>query len=47
MSQRILGMGDVLSFIEKAEEQFDEDQAAAMEKRMKRGEFTFEDFLAR
>jgi signal recognition particle subunit SRP54 len=46
MSQRILGMGDVLSFIEKAEEQFDEDQAAAMEKRMKRGEFTFEDFLA-
>ncbi len=46
MAQRILGMGDVLSFIEKAEAQFDEDQAAALEKRMRRGEFTFEDFLA-
>jgi len=46
MSQRILGMGDVMSFIEKAEAQFDEDQAAAMEKRLKRGEFTFEDFLS-
>jgi signal recognition particle subunit SRP54 len=46
MAQRILGMGDVLSFIEKAEAQFDEDEAAALEKRMRRGEFTFEDFLA-
>jgi len=45
MSQRILGMGDVLSFIEKAEAQVDEDQAADLERRMKKGQFTFEDFL--
>src|SRR5918997_1435544 len=45
MAQRILGMGDVLSFIEKAEQQVDEDRAAEMEKRLKKGQFTFEDFL--
>jgi signal recognition particle subunit SRP54 len=45
MSQRILGMGDVLSFIEKAEAQVDEDHAADLERRMKKGQFTFEDFL--
>ena len=45
MSQRILGMGDVLSFIEKAEAQVDEDRAADLERRMKKGQFTFEDFL--
>jgi signal recognition particle subunit SRP54 len=45
MAQRILGMGDVLSFIEKAEQQVDEDRAAEMERRLKKGQFTFEDFL--
>jgi signal recognition particle subunit SRP54 len=46
MAQRILGMGDVMSFIEKAERQFDEDEAKAMERKLRRDEFTLEDFLA-
>jgi len=46
MAQRILGMGDVLSLIEKAEEQFDEDQAKELERKLRRNEFTLEDFLA-
>jgi signal recognition particle subunit SRP54 len=46
MAQRILGMGDVLTFIEKAEAQFEADEAAEMEKRLRKGEFTLEDFLA-
>jgi signal recognition particle subunit SRP54 len=46
MAQRILGMGDVLSFIEKAERQFDEDEAKALERKLRRDEFTLEDFLA-
>src|SRR3954462_6874434 len=46
MAQRILGMGDVLSFIEKAEQQFDEDQAKELERKMRRNEFTLEDFLS-
>src|SRR3954462_15233313 len=45
MAQRILGMGDVLSFIEKAEKQFEEDEAAELERKMRKGEFTLEDFL--
>ena len=45
MSSRILGMGDVLSLIEKAEEAIEADEAAEMEKRMRSGEFTFDDFL--
>jgi len=45
MAQRILGMGDVLSFIEKAEGQFDEQQAKELERKMRRNEFTLEDFL--
>ncbi|HEX2085884.1 MAG TPA: signal recognition particle protein [Solirubrobacteraceae bacterium] len=45
MAQRILGMGDVLSFIEKAEQQVDEERAAEMERRLRKGQFTFEDFL--
>src|SRR5213079_3596166 len=45
MAQRILGMGDVLSFIEKAEKQFEDDEAAELEKKMRKGEFTLEDFL--
>jgi signal recognition particle subunit SRP54 len=46
MAGRILGMGDVLSLIEKAEAQFDAKQAAAMEAKMRDGVFDFEDFLS-
>jgi signal recognition particle subunit SRP54 len=45
MAQRILGMGDVLSLIEKAEKQYDEDEAKALERKLRRNEFTLEDFL--
>src|SRR3954447_1643295 len=45
MAQRILGMGDVMSLIEKAEQQLDEDEAKRLEKQLRRGEFTLEDFL--
>jgi signal recognition particle subunit SRP54 len=46
MASRILGMGDVLSLIEKAEEAIEEDEQAAMEARIRTGQFTFDDFLA-
>jgi signal recognition particle subunit SRP54 len=45
MAQRILGMGDVLSLIEKAEQQFDEDDARALERKLRRNEFGLDDFL--
>jgi signal recognition particle subunit SRP54 len=45
MAQRILGMGDVLSFIERAEQQLDEERAKELERKLRRDEFTFEDFL--
>jgi signal recognition particle subunit SRP54 len=45
MSQRILGMGDVMSLIEKAERQFDEDDALALERKLRRNEFGLDDFL--
>ncbi len=45
MAQRILGMGDVMSLIEKAERQFDEDDAAALERKLRRNEFGLDDFL--
>jgi signal recognition particle subunit SRP54 len=46
MASRILGMGDVLSLIEKAEEAVEEDEQRAMEERMRKGQFTFNDFLS-
>jgi signal recognition particle subunit SRP54 len=46
MASRILGMGDVLTLIEKAEEAVAEEDQAAMEARLRAGEFTFDDFLA-
>ncbi len=46
MASRILGMGDVLTLIEKAEAAVEEDEQAEMEKRIRAGEFTFDDFLA-
>jgi signal recognition particle subunit SRP54 len=45
MAGRILGMGDVLTLIEKAEQQLDREEAEADAKRMMSGKFTFEDFL--
>jgi len=45
MASRILGMGDVLSLIEKAEEQIDEHQALDLEEKLKRNQFTLEDML--
>jgi signal recognition particle subunit SRP54 len=46
MASRILGMGDVLTLIEKAEAAVEEDEQEAMEARMRAGQFTFDDFLA-
>ncbi|NJC25362.1 signal recognition particle protein [Neolewinella antarctica] len=45
MSQRILGMGDIISFVERAQDQFDEDEAKRLEKRIKKNKFDFNDFL--
>jgi signal recognition particle subunit SRP54 len=45
MAQRILGMGDVMSLIEKAERQFDEGDALALERKLRRNEFGLDDFL--
>src|ERR671925_128690 len=45
MAQRILGMGDVLSFIEKAERQIDERQAQELERKIRKEQFTLDDFL--
>jgi signal recognition particle subunit SRP54 len=45
MASRILGMGDVLTLIEKAEAAVDEDEKRSLEQRMLKGEFTFDDFL--
>ena len=47
MASRILGMGDVLTLIERAEQAASEDEQAAMEARMRKGQFTFDDFLRR
>ncbi|MEO1516173.1 MAG: signal recognition particle protein [Bacteroidota bacterium] len=46
MAQRILGMGDIVSFVEKAQEQFDEKEAKRLEKKIKRNKFDFNDFLS-
>ena len=44
MAQRILGMGDIVSLVEKAQEQFDEEQARKLEKKIRKNQFDFEDF---
>ena len=46
MAQRILGMGDIVSFVEKAQEQFDEVEAKRLEKKIKKNKFDFNDFLS-
>lgn len=45
MASRILGMGDMLSLIEKAQESFDEEKANKLEQKLKKNQFTLEDFL--
>ena len=45
MAQRILGMGDVLTLVEKAERQVDERRAAELERKIRKNEFTLDDFL--
>ncbi|MGH2838772.1 MAG: signal recognition particle protein, partial [Thermoleophilaceae bacterium] len=45
MAQRILGMGDVLTLAEKAQKEFDEDEAADLERKIRKGSLTFDDFL--
>lgn len=46
MAQRILGMGDIVSLVEKAQEQFDEVEAKRLEKKIMKNKFDFEDFLS-
>ncbi len=45
MAQRILGMGDITSLVEKAQAQFDEEQARKLEKKIRKNQFDFQDFL--
>ena len=45
MAQRILGMGDIVSFVERAQEQFDEKEAERLEKKIRKNQFDFNDFL--
>ncbi|MDX1652778.1 MAG: signal recognition particle protein [Brumimicrobium sp.] len=45
MADRILGMGDVVSLVERAQEQFDEKEAQKLQKRIKKNQFDFNDFL--
>ena len=46
MAQRILGMGDITSLVEKAQAQFDEAEAKKLEKKIRKNQFDFEDFLS-
>ena len=46
MAQRILGMGDIVSFVEKAQEQFDEKKQKGLKRKSKRNKFDFNDFLS-
>ncbi|MCP4728044.1 MAG: signal recognition particle protein, partial [bacterium] len=45
MASRILGMGDIVTLVEKAHEAIDEEQAAKLEEKLRNAEFTFDDFL--
>src|SRR5213082_1894867 len=45
MAQRILGMGDVMTLVEKAEREFDEKRAAELERKIRKQQFTLDDFL--
>ena len=46
MAQRILGMGDIVSLVEKAQENFDEEEAKRLEKKIRKNKFDFNDFLS-
>jgi signal recognition particle subunit SRP54 len=46
MASRILGMGDVISLVERAQQQFDEKEAAALQKKIRKNKFDFNDFLS-
>lgn len=46
MAQRILGMGDIVSFVERAQEQFDSRQAAELEKKIRKNQLDFNDYMA-
>ncbi|MDR1499489.1 MAG: signal recognition particle protein [Tannerellaceae bacterium] len=46
MADRILGMGDIVSFVERAQEQFDEEEAKRLQKRIAKNQFDFNDFIA-
>jgi len=46
MADRILGMGDIVSFVERAQEQFDAEEAAKLQKKIQKNQFTFTDFLS-
>jgi signal recognition particle subunit SRP54 len=45
MASRILGMGDIVSFVERAQDTFDEEEAARLQKKMRKNQFDFDDFL--
>lgn len=45
MANRILGMGDIISLVEKTQQNIDEEKAKKLEKKLRKAEFTFEDFL--
>jgi signal recognition particle subunit SRP54 len=45
IASRILGMGDIITLVEKAEQEFDSKQAAKLEEKIRKNQFTFEDFL--
>ncbi len=46
MADRILGMGDIVSLVEKAQQQFDEKQAREMQRKIAKNQFNFNDFMA-
>ncbi|MCL4638129.1 MULTISPECIES: signal recognition particle protein [Olivibacter] len=46
MASRILGMGDVVSLVERAQQQFDEKEAAALQKKIRKNKFDFNDFIS-
>jgi len=45
MAERILGMGDVVSLVERAQEQFNEEESRKLQKKIAKNEFGFDDFL--
>jgi signal recognition particle subunit SRP54 len=45
MADRILGMGDIVSLVEKAQEQFDEEEARKLQRKLAKNQFTFDDFF--